>query len=110
MSSLPQRATSSAGGVVHAVASSLSKVIAAAGTLRARRADSRAHAICPVDDWAFTPLYTDGTCPLCGWNPPGYTHRAPALSRLDWYWAAMLGIVAVSAIMLIAVLSAYLGT
>ena len=109
MSSLPQRASASAGGALHAVASALAKVATAPGSLRTRRADSRARAICPVDDWAFTPLYTDGACPLCGWEPPGYSHRSPAFSRLDWYWVAMLAIVLVSAIMLIAVLSAYLG-
>jgi len=110
MSSLPQRASASAGGFMHAVTAGLSKLATAPGSLLTRRADSRARAICPVDDWAFTPLYTDGTCPLCGWEPPGYGHRTPAFSRLDWYWAAMLGIVVVSAIMLIAVLSAYLGS
>lgn len=109
MSSFNRRATASAAGAGQAVRAALTRLVAAPHSARSRRADSRARAICPVDDWAFTPLYTDGSCPLCGWDPPGYAFRPPALHRLDWYWAAMLGIVAVSAIMLIAVLSAYLG-
>ena len=75
----------------------------------AEHVNARAHAICPVDDWTFTPLYTDGSCPLCGWQPPGYKLRTPALSRFDWYLAALVGIAAVSAIMLVTVLNAFLG-
>jgi len=76
----------------------------------ARRADARARAICPIDDWDFVPLYTDGSCPLCGWTPPGYAYRPPLLSRLDWFWVGLLAMAVVSAIMLIAVLRAYTAT
>jgi hypothetical protein len=37
---------------------------------RARpRAPVRAY--CELDQWSFDPRYTDGRCPICGWEPPG---------------------------------------
>lgn len=95
--------------VAHTMRSGLRQPVTAVTTAPARHADARARAICPVDDWAFTPLYTDGACPLCGWEPPGYVLRPPLMYRLEWYWVGMLGIVVVSAVMLIAVLKAYAG-
>jgi hypothetical protein len=82
---------------------------AAAGAVaaaRRRRADRNAQAICPTDSWAFTPLYTDGVCPLCGWAPQGYTHVAPPLTRYERYWGAMAAIAAVSVMMCAAVVVA----
>jgi hypothetical protein len=74
---------------------------------RSRRADARARAICPVDSWTFTPLYTNGSCPLCGWKPEGYAYAPPALAPYDRYWGALAGIAGVSVVMCIAVLVAY---
>ena len=39
----------------------------------------RAH--CEFDDWDFAPRYTDGACPLCGWEPDGIVVE-PATQRL----------------------------
>jgi hypothetical protein len=82
---------------------------AAMSTAAATRADPRVRALCPIDDWEFKPLYTDGTCPLCGWAPPAYVHRPPLFHRLDWFWAGMGAMAIVSVAMLIAVLNAYGG-
>lgn len=90
------------------VAHATSHAALAVLTLRRRHADARARAICPVDAWAFTPLYTEGTCPLCGWAPPGYRLRPPLMSRLDWYWMGMIALFVASAVMLAFVLSVYL--
>ena len=42
---------------------------------------------CELDDWEFDARYTEGVCPICGWQPEG-APRAPrwlALSRrVDW--------------------------
>ncbi len=66
---------------------------------RRSRVDARAQAICPVDSWAFTPLYTDGHCPLCGWVPEGYVYSPPPLTPYQRYWGAMAAIAAVSVVM-----------
>lgn len=26
---------------------------------------------CELDDWDFDPRYTEGVCPICGWQPEG---------------------------------------
>jgi len=75
--------------------------------LRGRRIDRRAQAICPVDARAFTPLYTDGACPLCGWAPDGYVHTTPLLTPYDRYWGALGAIAAVSVVMAVVVLVAF---
>jgi len=75
--------------------------------LRRRRTDRRAQAICPVDTRAFTPLYTDGACPLCGWTPEGYVHGTPLLTPYDRYWGALGAIAAVSVVMAVVVLVAF---
>jgi hypothetical protein len=77
-----------------------------ADTLR-RRADQRARAICPADSRAFTPQYTDGSCPLCGWVPDGYVYSKPFLAPYDRYWGALAGIAAISVIMAIVVAVAF---
>src|SRR5207247_2218819 len=55
-------------------------VVAAAGGLLM----GAAVATCPLDRWTFTPVYTDGECPLCGWQPPGIDATAPWFARIDW--------------------------
>lgn len=72
-----------------------------------RRGDKHARAICPVDSWAFTPLYTNGACPLCGWVPDGYVYSPPLLAPYDRYWGGLAGIAATSVIMCIVVVVAF---
>jgi len=52
--------------------------------LRVRRS-VRAH--CEADRWTFDPRYTQGRCPICGWQPEGAPH-APGwlalVNRVDW--------------------------
>lgn len=84
----------------------MSRLIAMLREMRQRRADRVARAICPGDSWAFTPLYTGGHCPLCGWTPEGYVHTPPPLTRYDRYWAGMAAIAAISVLMLIVVVVA----
>ena len=71
---------------------------------RQRYADAQARAICPVDNLEFTPLYTDGHCPLCGWTPDGYHLARPPLSHYDRFWGALGAIAALSVVMLLVVL------
>lgn len=51
-----------------------------------------ARAYCEADRWSFDPRYTQGRCPICGWQPQGVA-SAPAwlaiANRLDW---EMLGL------------------
>jgi hypothetical protein len=68
-----------------------------------RRADRRAKAICPVDSWTFTPLYTDGHCPLCGWVPEAYVYAPPPLTPYQRYWGALGGIAVLSVVMCVVV-------
>ena len=72
-----------------------------------RRRDARARAICPADALAFTPLYTRGRCPLCGWAPPGYEYRPPLMHRYDWYWGALAGMAAMSVVVGIVIVTIY---
>jgi len=81
----------------------LPQIAEALAAMRTRYADARARAVCPVDNLEFTPLYTDGHCPLCGWVPEGYHYAPPALSRYDRHWGALGGIAALSVVMLLAV-------
>ena len=84
----------------------MNRLVAALRAMWQRRLDQHARAICPVDSWAFTPLYTDGHCPLCGWAPDGYVHTKPPLTSYERYWGAMAGITAMSLLMLIVVVVA----
>lgn len=99
---------------VGSIPSALSKlghrVAAATRTLFGRRANARARAICPVDSWAFTPLYSNGACPLCGWKPEAYVYKPPFLTPYERYWGALGGIVALSVVMAIVVVIAYTQT
>jgi hypothetical protein len=36
--------------------------------LREKRPHTLAH--CELDDWTFDPRYTQGRCPICGWEAP----------------------------------------
>jgi hypothetical protein len=59
--------------------------------LRLRGAHPRARrsgrAYCEADRWSFDPRYTQGRCPICGWQPenapnaPGWLALA---NRVDW--------------------------
>ena len=73
---------------------------------RHRRLESRARAICPVDSLVFSPHYSNGSCPLCGWTPDGYVYSPPPLAPYDRYWGAMAGIAAVSVVMCVLVVIA----
>jgi hypothetical protein len=57
---------------------------------------------CPNDGLSFRPYFTDGACPLCGWNAPGMVAE-PWTHRVDWVWIAFAGLIAVSILMAIIV-------
>lgn len=49
--------------------------------------------LCEADGWSFDPRYTQGRCPICGWQPEG----APAaprwlalVDRMDWQMIALV--------------------
>lgn len=88
------------------VAAPLRSIMTALAESRRRRADAHAHAICPVDALEFTPLYTEGRCPLCGWIPEGYVYARSPLSRYERYWGAMGAIAVISLVMLLVVVFA----
>ena len=74
--------------------------------LESRRERLRAHevqAICPVDSWAFRPRYTEGHCPLCGWEPPGAVVQLPLTRRLDSFSWMVLAVLLVSVVMAVVV-------
>jgi hypothetical protein len=79
-------------------------VSAALARLR-RRSDPQA--ICPVDQWAFTPRYTEGRCPLCDWQAPGGESYVGRTGR-DLFWPGMAVLLAVSLAMGILVVLTYL--
>lgn len=62
---------------------------------------------CPVDDWDFDARYTDGACPLCGWQPAGVSVGPPRFARIDWFWPLVGVVAAVSVLMGILVVIAY---
>ena len=45
---------------------------------------------CEFDDWEFSPRFTDGVCPLCGWRPEGIVEGPSLVERMDWF-LVMLG-------------------
>ena len=77
------------------------------GGLRERLRADEASAICPVDSWAFRPRYTDGRCPLCGWEPPGTVVRLPLSRRVDTFGWTTIALGLVSVLMLVVVLLVY---
>jgi hypothetical protein len=38
---------------------------------RMRVGSPRVRSYCELDRWSFDPRYTDGRCPICGWQPAG---------------------------------------
>ena len=65
----------------------------------------RAH--CEFDDWDFAPRYTDGACPLCGWEPDGIVAEPALIERMDWFTVMLVAVVIVSIVMGILVVHAY---
>ena len=51
------------------------------------RSRGSVRAYCEADRWTFDPRYTQGRCPICGWEPQG-APNAPAwlalVNRVDW--------------------------
>ena len=62
---------------------------------------------CERDDWSFAPRYTDGVCPLCGWEPPGVEVKPPLLSTIDWFVPVMVMLALASVVMTIVVFATY---
>jgi hypothetical protein len=62
---------------------------------------------CEFDDWEFSPRFTDGVCPLCGWRPEGIVEEPPLVERMDWFMVMLVAVVMVSIVMGILVLRAY---
>ena len=53
-------------------------------TPRVRRS---ARAYCEADNWSFDSRYTQGRCPICGWQPEGAPNAPDWLAlvnRVDW--------------------------
>ena len=63
--------------------------------------------VCPIDSWPFRPRYTDGRCPLCGWEPPGTVVRLPLSRRVDTFGWMALGLVMMSIVMAVLVAVMY---
>ena len=63
-----------------------------------RPSASTAKLHCELDDWWFDARYTDGACPICGWQPEGVTYAAPLwlqiARRTDWELVGLLFTVA----------------
>jgi hypothetical protein len=68
---------------------------------------TEATAHCPLDDWTFTPRYTEGVCPLCSWRPEGALVAPPLSRRVDWFYPGLAALVVSSVVMLILVVLAY---
>jgi hypothetical protein len=69
--------------------------------------EKAAKATCPNDRWTFTPRYTEGVCPLCGWKPEGIEYKAPLAARTDWFIPSIVFMVLVSVLMGVLVVLAY---
>ena len=63
---------------------------------------------CAFDDWEFSPRYTDGVCPLCGWRPEGVAETLPLVQRLDWFLVTLVVVLVASILMGILVIRAYM--
>jgi hypothetical protein len=75
--------------------------------LAAGRRPDEQRATCPTDHLMFTPRYTDGACPLCGWRPEGMDIQPPLSVRMDWFWPSMGFLLACSVAMAILVIVLY---
>ena len=62
---------------------------------------------CEFDDWDFAPQFTDGVCPLCGWQPEGFEANPLLSQRIDWFMVMLIVVVVASLLMGILVLRAY---
>ena len=64
------------------------------------RAPVRFH--CELDDWTFDPRYTDGRCPICGWQPAG-APAAPAwlaaARKFEWELTGLFVLLIVLAVL-----------
>ena len=65
-----------------------------------------ARATCPNDGWTFAPRYTDGRCPLCGWESD-VDVTPPPFAQVDWFWPALIALGVVSVLMGVLVVLAY---
>ena len=68
---------------------------------RARTGESAKRFYCELDRWSFDPRYTDGRCPICGWQPDG-APAAPAwlrvARRVEW---ELLGLFALLVVLIV---------
>jgi len=63
---------------------------------------------CPLDDWDYAPYFTDGRCPLCGYEAPGTAALVgPIGESVDWFWPLAGTLMAVSVLMAVLVVIAY---
>ena len=62
---------------------------------------------CEFDNWDFAPQYTDGVCPLCGWEPDGVVVERPLSQRIDWFLVMLIAVMLASLLMGVLVLRAY---
>jgi hypothetical protein len=62
---------------------------------------------CTFDDWDFAPRYTEGACPLCGWQPEDSVSDPPLSQRIDWFMVMLVVVVLASILMAVLVLRAY---
>jgi hypothetical protein len=57
---------------------------------------------CELDDWTFDARYTDGRCPICGWQPDGAPVAPPWLSaarRFEWELTGLFVLLIVLAVL-----------
>jgi hypothetical protein len=68
---------------------------------RAHRGSAGVSQFCELDRWSFDPRYTDGRCPICGWQPEG-APKAPAWltlgRRVEW---ELVGLVALLVVLVV---------
>jgi hypothetical protein len=69
-----------------------------------------AQVVCPADSWPFRPRYTEGHCPLCGWEPPGAIVRLPLSRRIDSFGWMVITLLGLSLLMLVLVVVLYTRT
>ena len=51
---------------------------------------------CEKDDWTFDPRYTNGKCPICGWQPegaPSVPRWLALVNRADWEMVGLFALV-----------------
>ena len=63
---------------------------------RPKRAAPPARVHCDKDDWTFDPRYTNGRCPICGWQPEGVAtvpRWLALVNRADWEMVGLFALV-----------------